>query len=252
MKQQQNIGNLNKTVDGYRKIINADPDNVSAYVGLGEVLLKLRQYSEAEAACMQATALDPKLAVPHFILGKLRGYQKRYPECEAEFKTAIEFDPSSSDYYAYLASVLGLQGNFMEAELSLRRALEIDPNNSSLYVYLASVYRQTKQFAKSTEMARQAYRLAPFLANMRLLITSLVIMRFSIVSALLGGMIVLSMAFRAAWTIPIAAIPFTIFTFLGISSLRTNQRSLGVLMLIGVVVLLLLYVNVQINGTFLR
>jgi hypothetical protein len=130
--------------------------------------------------------------------------------------------------------------------------LEIDPNNSSLYVYLASVYRQTKQFAKSTEMARHAYRLAPSLANMSLLITALVIKRFSIVGALLVGLIILSMAFRAAWTIPIAAIPFTIFTFLGIGSLRTNQRSLGILALIGVVVLLLLYVNVQINGTFLR
>ncbi len=212
----------------------------------------MRQYSEAEAACMQATALDPKLAVPHFILGKLRGYQKRYPESEVEFKMAIELDPSSSDYYAYLASALGLQGKHREAELSLKRALEIDPNNSDLYVYLASVYRQTKQFAKSTDMARQAYRLAPSFANMKLLITALVIKRFSIVSALLLGLIILSMAFRAVWTIPIAAIPFTIFTFLGIASLRTNQRSLGILSLIGVVILLFLYVNVQINGTFLR
>jgi signal transduction histidine kinase len=77
-------------------------------------------------------------------------------------------------------------------------------------------------------------------------------MRFSIVSALLGGMIVLSMAFRAAWTIPIAAIPLAVFTFLGISSLRTNQRSLGLLMLIGVAVLLFFYVTTQINGPVLR
>jgi tetratricopeptide (TPR) repeat protein len=245
-------GKLNAAVETYRKVIASDPINVEAYLELAESLDKLQLYEDAEAACEKALAISPELARSHFVMGCIRAHQKRFTESEAEFKTAIELDPSSSDYYSYLSSVLGLQGNFMEAEFSLKRALEIDPNNSSLYVYLASVYRQTKQLAKSTEMARQAYRLAPSLANMSLLITSLVVRRFGIVSALLGGMIILSMAFRAVWTIPIAAIPLGVFTFLGISSLRTNQRSLGLLMLIVVAVLLFFYVTTQINGPVLR
>lgn len=200
---------------------------------------------------MQALALNPKLATAHFILGKLHGYQKRFTDSETEFRTAIELDPLCVDHYAYLASALYWQSKYQEAELSLKRALEINPDSSLLYDCLASIYRQEKQYSKSVEMAQRAYQLTPTLKYMNQLLIAVTVNKAWIVGWVLLGSFLLSMAFRSLWTIPLAAIPTMFYTIGGVKSLKTDERSMGVLILIAMLMFLGLYVSTQINGPVL-
>ena len=251
-ERHQNNDDLIQKVNTYKRAIATDPNNATTYAGLCESLFKLKQYDEAEAACVTALALDPNMVVPHRILGKLRGYQKRYPESEVEFKTAIELDPSSSDDYSFLASAFALQGKYQDAEHYLLHALELNPNSSSLNSDLSTIYGLKKQYKKSVRMAWRAYQLTPTFSNWQLLAAAVTVNKTAILGLLLLGFIILSLTFHAIWTVPLAVILLIVLITTGAKSLRTSDRSQGVLVLIGTLLFIVMYILVQTNGLSLH
>ena len=71
-----------------RDVVGHYPDYAQAHEALGTVLLKDRQYSQAEASLRKAIQLDPNLLQAHYQLGRLLGRVGKEQESQAELEIA--------------------------------------------------------------------------------------------------------------------------------------------------------------------
>jgi Flp pilus assembly protein TadD len=69
------------------------PVNARAHDNLGDALMHLRRYTDAEAAYREAIRLDPDMACAHSDLGYLLQTTHRYLQAEEEYREALRLDP---------------------------------------------------------------------------------------------------------------------------------------------------------------
>ncbi len=102
----------------------------STYIGLGNflVLPPAEVYPKAEAAALQAVALDGDLAWARAMLGWTKlSYSFDWAGAEREFRSAIALAPSDFKGYHGLNFALAAQGEFEEALEAAEEALALDP-----------------------------------------------------------------------------------------------------------------------------
>lgn len=130
----QSLERYTEAENAYRKVIQLDPSNASAYNNLGSNLIFQKRNSEADVYYRKATKLNSAFPEAYIGLGRNLIYLKHYPEADAAFRKAIELKPSESTFY--LALGLNLEDNlkkFDEAITAYQKAIELDP--STLYAY---------------------------------------------------------------------------------------------------------------------
>jgi tetratricopeptide (TPR) repeat protein len=119
---------------------------------LGDLLLHMGRYDEADARLAHALQLDPQLAGAHASLGMLRTRQRRFDEAKEQLREAVSAGAPNylaHYYYAYALSREGMnEGGFVQgysAETaramreSLRKAIELRPDFPESYSLLAFV-----------------------------------------------------------------------------------------------------------------
>lgn len=94
-------GNYSQSEAIYRRIIQIDPKDASAYYNLGNALRKQGKLNEAIAAYRQAIQLNPKNALAYNNLGFTLTEQGKLDEAISAYRQAIQLNPK--DARAYLA-----------------------------------------------------------------------------------------------------------------------------------------------------
>ena len=87
------------------------------------------QYSNAQAACTSAIALDPKSALGYKYRGMNYLLQHEFGSAEPDFLAAIKLDPKDAENQAGYAQSLSGQGRFAEAVKQFAVALKISPRD---------------------------------------------------------------------------------------------------------------------------
>jgi len=100
-------GRADLAMDLFRKAIRLEPDCIPAYLDLGEMLFKRKQYQEAETVCREGLAVAPHHARLHGNLGLLLIQMGRRPEGAAEIQRALELDPASPEIRRLAERLLG-------------------------------------------------------------------------------------------------------------------------------------------------
>ena len=80
-----------------KEAIQLNPDEVLAYINLGNLLDQVGKKEEAEKAYQKAISIDPENVRAHYNLGLLLAEQDKLIEAEKEFAKAIKLDPRDSD-----------------------------------------------------------------------------------------------------------------------------------------------------------
>jgi tetratricopeptide (TPR) repeat protein len=145
----------------YRQVIDAEPDNAEAYVGLAGCLCGMKQYAQAFEASDKALSLKPEMSRPHRVKGRVYMMQKQYTESEEEFRKALALDPQSVYCYIGLAELYRIGGRPDEAEKTMHQALQVDAHSADSYAYLRYLYGETREHEKAVQAARQALKYAP-------------------------------------------------------------------------------------------
>ena len=74
-------------------MLQQDPQNDNAFMLQGEVLLRLRKYTEAEKALRSAVTVNQNNDRAHFLLGAVLWEQKKHDEATAEWKLVQRISP---------------------------------------------------------------------------------------------------------------------------------------------------------------
>jgi tetratricopeptide (TPR) repeat protein/serine/threonine protein kinase len=109
-----------------------EQDNATAFINLGTVFQKQGNYKEAIAAYRKAIELNPMDASAYYNLGSVFLIEgKNEEEVAVLCRKVIELDPSHVGAHVNLGIVLGYLGKLEEAIVYYRKALKLDPDNKT-------------------------------------------------------------------------------------------------------------------------
>jgi len=127
-------------------LIQADPCNADAYVGLGAVSVALKDDENAEKQFQRALSLAPASAQVHYNYGLFCMKMKRPSAAIAEFEKTVSLDKLMVEAYNNLGALYCDRRDFTHAASVYRAAIKVDPGNAITHYNLGNVYLKQGRF----------------------------------------------------------------------------------------------------------
>lgn len=143
--------------DGLR---NLSPP-VSAFDHFVKGLANIMLERDAETDLMKAVQLNPRFAVAYLRLGRVNIKNKNYDQSAVNFRKAIEINPNYSDAYNALGDSFYFKGNQDAAIENYTKAIQLDPKNETAYFNRGDSNRVKKQFDAALADFSKAIELYP-------------------------------------------------------------------------------------------
>jgi WD40 repeat protein/tetratricopeptide (TPR) repeat protein len=141
------LGQWDRAVEDYKKLIQVNPDDHAAFLGLGRALLrqKGKVATDEVAACREVIEAFPRLVGVHWALGKALSATGDRAGALAAFRKAIELDPKSIKGHLWLGQTL-LAGNrkedLEEAVAAYSKAIELNPHHNGAWYNRGAAYQR--------------------------------------------------------------------------------------------------------------
>jgi Tfp pilus assembly protein PilF len=139
-----------KATESFRKVLSIEPKLYEGQLNLGHVLLKQKQYAEAETFLAQAAEQKPAEVRPRFLLGMAYLRDGKPAEAETSLRAAIALDDKLADAYQLLARSFSAREKWPEAAEAMGHYLTLAPNDTAGQLELAHFLEKAK---KDTEAA---------------------------------------------------------------------------------------------------
>ncbi len=143
----------------YEQVIEADPNNGDAWIGLATVAARDGERSQAERLYQRALEIDPNDASARAGLLAVRGGADQVSQ-ESQLRQMIAQDDSQPSAHASLGQVLAAQGRWAEAQKSYFDAYNLDPTNGDYAFNVAVALDRLRQRSAAASMYRRALSLA--------------------------------------------------------------------------------------------
>src|SRR3972149_1452920 len=148
LSEQRKIAGLIQT---YERLLQADPDNASAWVGLGTILQRTGRDNTALACVNRALEISPDK--PSFL--SQRGYclaaLDRMDEALEAHAAALRLEPGSFMIRANYALALSVFDRHEEALALFESLCAMQPENSDMQLYRAVAYLHLARFKEGWE-----------------------------------------------------------------------------------------------------
>ncbi|HYO99411.1 MAG TPA: aspartyl protease family protein, partial [Pyrinomonadaceae bacterium] len=145
----------------YRALVEKDPANVRARLGLSFVLLKQRNLRDAYDHAARVLALDPTSARAHALLGSVLLASGDFRLSIEEFRTALTFKDDEALAIAGLSMINFYENRASIALAGLRRAVYLDPREPDYVFFFAQAAARTEQYREAADAYEQFLRIAP-------------------------------------------------------------------------------------------
>jgi len=145
----------------YAEVLDSEPDNVEALVGLGGLAAAHGQRVEAEALLQKALRIMPNQPIALRWLTSLLVGQGNGMEAVGMGRKAIAATPSDAQAHAALGLACLGAGLDEDAILAFRKAVEIEPQMAGAYHNLGVAYQRDEQFENAIRSYRDAIRINP-------------------------------------------------------------------------------------------
>lgn len=147
----------------YRAAVKQDKRSAPAWLRLGDLASRLKQYRDAEKAYAKALDLQPESGDVHNNLAwTLLQQDRTLGRAEELARKALDLNPANRPYYLdTLGMVLFRLGRTGEAIAALRESVETIPSDrpalrAEAYGHLADVYRESGLAEQAAEAAAAA------------------------------------------------------------------------------------------------
>lgn len=135
----QELGQLERAVDNYRRALEINPGYAEAHSNLGNVLRDLGQLDEAVASYRRALELKPDYAEAHSNLGNALRDLGQLDDAVASYHQALKINSDCAVVHFNLGNALRDLGELDDAVASYRRALVIKPDYAIAQCNLGNV-----------------------------------------------------------------------------------------------------------------
>lgn len=136
----------------YGEAAKLNPQNVEAYVGLGESHEALNNQPGAITAYEKALALSPDLTEIYASLGILYYQQGEVAKAEEFLKKSLAAHPQNAETQLYMGLVSLKQNRNEQALQYINQSIDTDPDFAEAYYYRGAVYsRQEKESEAAAE-----------------------------------------------------------------------------------------------------
>ena len=154
-----NSGRVGAAAAFCQDVLRHNPDDLNMTALLGAVLLKARQFKEAEKHLRRAIELAPTFAKPHEDLGHLLVERGRPEEAVAVLQTATGLDPKAELAFFTLGRALSMTGKGTEADAAFEASFALNPRRRKLA--LAAEHHKAGRHEEAARLYRELLRQSP-------------------------------------------------------------------------------------------
>jgi len=162
------IGNLNlqtgafpAAVSAFQGLLAIDPDNLDAYLGLGDTYDALGRTTEAEQAFRHAIEIRPACWSCYNLLGAFLNKHSRYGEAAEAWRKVTELAPDNVWGYMNVGVTYFNIGQFDMARAYFRQGLQVAPDDPDLYSNIGTVSFFLGRFEEDAQYTQKAIALRP-------------------------------------------------------------------------------------------
>ena len=145
----------------YEQVIDADPRNKKALLGLGECYRAMGLIDKSLKAYLSAAVIDPTDGEALFQAGKVYFETGRYEESIQQFKRVQNLNPFYPRTYYYIGKAAFASGNYPLALEAAKAEKNQNPNLADSYILSAEVHSAMKQYGDCATEYSQAMKLRP-------------------------------------------------------------------------------------------
>ncbi len=153
-------GDLGNARESYLKVLQREPSNRDALLGLAAIDLRTGNVDTAEARYLKLLELDPRDTLAQSGLISLRGGSGDPVQTESRLKTLIASHPEATHLQFTLGNQYAIQGRWREAQDAYFKAYSAEPENPDFAFNLAIALDQLRQTRVAVEYYRKALALA--------------------------------------------------------------------------------------------
>ncbi len=154
-----NAGRMNAAAATCRETLERNRNDVSLTALLGAILLKARDFDEAERRLRRAIELAPNFAKPHEDLGYLLIETGRIDESVEILENATRLDPQAEMAFFYLGRALSMAGKGEEADAAFEASFALNPQRRKLA--LAAEHHKEGRHDEAERLYRELLRESP-------------------------------------------------------------------------------------------
>lgn len=162
--QQHQAGRLAEAEQGYRQILQRQPEHADSLHLLGLVALQTGHPDAALALVERALAVRPDGALYRNSHGHVLERLGRYDEAARAFEAAIDLDPRYAEAVNNLGHVLERRDDLAAAEARYRAAIRLDPSYAEPHTNLGNVLKDRGALDEAIASYRRAIALRPDLS----------------------------------------------------------------------------------------
>ncbi len=157
------LGNYEKAIREFRKVLSVDSSRIKSYLGLGNCYLIQEENERARKYFIQAAFMDSTNPEIYYNIGLTYQQEKEYEQAEKYYKMALKLKPFHVFSNNNLAFVYAEQGANLDLALNLiRRAIEhTTPVPPEFYDTQGWIYFKLGRYRDAMNYIEKAHRMAP-------------------------------------------------------------------------------------------
>lgn len=143
------------------EVCRACPEDVEAWVMLGNVNGQLGHMEDAEQCCRRILGLEPDIPAVHCNLGNVYFLQGRLAEAQACYEEALRLDPDYAHVHTNLGDLFKTLGRTGEATRCFQEAVRLNPSLAEAHNNLGGMYSDQGRIEDAFVCFNEALRLKP-------------------------------------------------------------------------------------------
>jgi GT2 family glycosyltransferase/Tfp pilus assembly protein PilF len=139
-EERLKTGDYQKAEELYRQVLETDPINVIALLGMARVFQSNERYGDAEASLRRLLRVVPEYGAAHYHLGLVAGRRGDLTQAVSYLKKAVNLDPGNYDARRMLSEYLIELGRYEEGVKILDSILQENPDHVPALIQMGALY----------------------------------------------------------------------------------------------------------------
>jgi tetratricopeptide (TPR) repeat protein len=157
----QGLGQLELSLDAYKKALAIKPDYAEAYNNMGNALKENGQLEEAIEAYNKVLAIKPDYAEAYNNMGNALKENGKLEEAIESYNKALAINPNYAEAYYNLGITLKDQGKLEEAIEAYNKTLAIKPVNAEAYYNMGKALKENGELEEAIKTYNKALAIKP-------------------------------------------------------------------------------------------